>query len=98
MAPIYKVWMHKPSDAYLQLSEQEQNAVLAKLGDLAKQCGGKPILQCFSAWSNQEWPIFGLEEWPNVEALQRYHSLIYETGLARYGEDWSLLGTKWPPE
>jgi hypothetical protein len=96
MAPIYKLWMSRPTEAGWHLSEQEGNAVMAKIADLVKQCGGKSILQCDSAWSNEQWTGFGVEEWPDIEALQKYTALLYEKGIARYAENWSMLGIKWP--
>jgi hypothetical protein len=29
---------------------------------------------CTAAWSNAEWPFFGLEEYPDLEAVQRHSS------------------------
>ena len=98
MAPIYKLWMNRPNEAYWQLSEQERNAMMAKVTDLLKQCGGKPVVQCTPMWANEQWALFGVEEWPDVEALQKYTMLLFETGILRYGEHWSMLGTKWPLE
>jgi hypothetical protein len=97
MAPIYKLWMMKRfTGAWWQLSEQERHSLRVKVQDALKQVGGKQILQCHSAWSTEEWTHFGVEEFPNIEAVQKHTQLLHELNWPRYVESVSVLGTK-PP-
>ena len=85
MAPIYKLWMARPTEAYWRLTEQERNAITAQVADALKQVGGKPIVQCFSAWSTEQWTACGAEEFPDIEAVQKHAQLLLslEWPLAR---------------
>jgi len=98
MAPIYKLWMmSKFTGAWWQLSDQERNSLHARVLDALKKVGGKQILECTSAWSTEEWTHFGVEEFPDIEAVQKHTQLLHELNWPRYVESVSMLGTKWPP-
>ena len=97
MAPIYKLWMMKKfTGAWWQLSEQERHALRAQVRDALKQVGGKQVLECSSAWCTEEWPHFGVEEFPDIEAVQKHTHLLHELNWPCYVESVSMLGTK-PP-
>ena len=55
---------------------------------------GKPLVICEAAWSNEEWPYFGVEEFPDLEAVQRHQQILTDLNWARYMESRSTLGTK----
>jgi hypothetical protein len=96
--PIYKLWMLKLTEAWYQLSEEEQNNHLARINEALEKAGGKTIITCSSAWSSEEWQGFGLEEFPDIEAVQKHTEvLLMELDHYRYMECTSLLGTKWEP-
>ena len=97
MAPIYKLWMAKPTEAYWQLPEQERNAMAAKVADALKQVGGKTIIMCTPMWSAEQWALFGVEEFPSIDAVQRHSELLFAFEWSRYMEGVSMLGTQWPP-
>jgi hypothetical protein len=42
--------------------------------------------------------MFGVKEFPDVEAVQKLAELHMEIGWVGYGESFSLLRLKWPPE
>jgi hypothetical protein len=92
--PIYKLWMAKYTDAWYQLSEEEQNSHNAKLDEALEKVDGKTIIICTSAWSSEEWLGFGLEEFPDIEAVQKHTQALMELGHYRYIESVSMLGTK----
>ena len=93
--PIYKLWMTKYKDAWYQLSEEERNGHLAKVGEALKKVDGKTIKTCMSAWSTEQWQVFGMEEFPDVEAVREHTALLQELNHFRYFESVSMLGTKW---
>lgn len=95
--PTYKFWMSKPTEAWYQLSEEEQNKHSAQLQDALQQVGGKTIIQCTPAWSAEQWLLCGVEEFPSIEAVQNHTELIYALDHFRYFEGQSMLGTQWPP-
>jgi hypothetical protein len=90
--PIYKLWMAKPTEAFYQLSEEEQNSQMSKVGAALEQAGGREVVLCQSAWSSDQWPFFGLEEFPDIEAVQKHTALLDEINHFRYIESVSILG------
>ena len=94
MAPIYKFWQAKFNEAWYQLSEDEQNERLAKVQGALEQVGGKVVVLCDSSWSNEEWRGFGVEEFPDIEAVQKHTQLLNELNWNRYLRGTSMLGTK----
>ena len=93
--PIYKLWLFKYTEAWHQLSEEEQNSYFAKLQKDYEKVGGKLIIACRSAWSAEQWVAFGLDEFPDIEAVQKHIELLNEHDHFRYIESVSMLGTKW---
>jgi hypothetical protein len=96
--PVYKLWMCKVTEAWYQLSEEEQNSIMAKSDESLKAVGGKLIIRCTPLWSAEQWMLFGVEEYPDVEAVQKHAENMFASGHFRYLEGMSMLGIKWPPE
>lgn len=95
--PIYKLFMLAAKPAWFDLSKDEQEKLLAKVEALLNQVGGKRIIVCNSGWSCEKWAHFGLEEFPDVEAVQKYSQLMAELNFPfQFLESFSILGTKTP--
>ena len=92
--PIYKVFMARFSDAWYQLSEEEQNSFKAKMGEALEKASGKSLMMCGTNWSSDQWSFAGMEEFPNIEAAQNYMAAADELNLFRYVGATSVLGTK----
>ena len=95
--PIYKLWMYKPTEAWYQLSEQEQKDAVARLQAAYEKVGGQQTIACKSRWSAEQWHAFGLDQFPDIEAVHNFHALLDEHDHFRYVESVSMLGTKWEP-
>jgi hypothetical protein len=95
--PIYKFWMVRFTEAWYQLSEEEQGDHLTKVGKALEEVGGKSIVTCGSAWSTEQWQFFGVEEFPDIEANQKLTDLLMELNHYRYIESVSVLGTGLEP-
>lgn len=93
--PIYKLFMGRFSEAWYQLSQDEQNSLLAKLNAALEKAGGKRPILCDSSWSSDQWSFGGIEEFPNLEAVQQYTAALRELNWFRYCESTNVLGTKW---
>ena len=91
--PIYKFFMARFSEAWYQLSEEERNSLVAEFDEALEKAGGKRII-CDTNWSSDQWAIAGMEEFPNIEAVQNYMAAVNELNLFRYVEGRSVLGTK----
>jgi len=92
--PIYKLFMGRFSEAWYQLSEEDQNSLIAKLNEALEKAGGKRPILCDSSWSSDQWSFAGIEEFPNIEAVRKFTAALQELNWFRYCESTSVLGTK----
>jgi hypothetical protein len=90
--PIYKLFMGRFLEAWYQLSQEEQNSLVAKLNEALEKVGGKRPILCDSSWSSDQWLFGGIEEFPNIEAVQKYSAALKELNWFRYCG--VVLGTK----
>lgn len=96
--PIYKFHQSKFTESWYQLTEAEQNAHIARQQEALKNVGGKTVLMCTPVWATEKWLMCGVEEFPNIEAVQNYAMLLYQMGHYRYFTSNSMLAVKYPPE
>ena len=94
--PIYKLFLVKPKEAWYQLSEEERSSLRAKVREAGEKVGGKAVVMCASGWSNEQWMGFGVEKFPDIEAVQKLSALHDEIDWLRYVESFTILGTEWP--
>ena len=92
--PIYKLFMGRFLEAWYQLSQEEQNSLVAKLNEALEKVGGNRPILCDSSWSSDQWSFGGIEEFPNIEAVQKYAADLKELNWFRYCESTNVLGTK----
>jgi len=92
--PIYKLWQGRFTEAWHQLPQQEQLQLLGKVQEAMKTAGGKPLAICEAAWSNEQWPYFGVEEFPDLEAVRHHQQILTELNWTRYMDSRSTLGTE----
>jgi hypothetical protein len=92
---VFKIWMMRPTDAWYEMTEEERNAFAARSGKILSDVGGKTVVRCACGWSNEQWVLFGVEEFPSVEAAQRHADLLVADDHFRYSEGVSMLGTLW---
>jgi hypothetical protein len=95
--PILKFFMGRFSEAWYQLSKEEQKGLVAKLDGALEKVGAKRLLLCDTNWSSDQWAFAGIEEFPNIEAVQNYIAAINEFNWFRYVEATNVLGTKMEP-
>ncbi len=94
---IFHLWLLKPTEAWYQLPKEEQDNLFAKAGEALAQVGGKEVVTCSSRWASEEWPYWGVEQYPDLEAVQKHDELLAAFNWYRYGESWTLLGTEMQP-
>ena len=86
--------MGRKLEAWYRLSQEEQNSIEAKLVEALEKVGVKRLIVCNSSWSSDQWSFAGVEEFPNIEAVQNYIAACNELNLFRYVEATNVLGTK----
>lgn len=92
--PIYKFYKVRPTEAFYALSQDDQQKIFAQVQETLDKVGGKSVITCTSGWANEEWPYWGVEEYPDLEAVQRHYALHEELSWFRYSEAETILGTK----
>jgi hypothetical protein len=92
--PVYKFFKARFLEPWYALSKEEQNVLIAKLDEALQKIGGKRPLLCNSSWSSDQWSFAGVEEFPNIEAVQQYMAALEELKWFRYCESASVLGTR----
>ena len=90
--PVYKLWQGRFTEAWHQLPQQEQQSLLSQVMAALNTAGGKELVMCSAAWSNERWPFFGVEEFPDLEAVQRHEQILTDLNWARYIESRTTLG------
>ena len=96
--PIYKMFYLRMKEAWFQLSQEERDALFARIDEAMKSVGGKSMLTCESSWNSEKWWYWGVEEFPSMEAVQEYARLLAEVEWFRYCDSESLLGTQMQPD
>jgi len=94
--PIYKIFMFKPTEAWYQLSDDKKNQLKEQLAKALRKVGGKEVVLCFSGWNSEQYLGWGVEKFPNIEAVQKHHALLVDLNWFRYAESNSCLGTEIP--
>src|SRR5215467_8872601 len=92
--PIYKFFMCRFLEAWYQFSKREQDSLIAKLREALEKVGAKRAILCNTNWSSDQWLYAGVEEFPNIEAVQKYMAVLQGLNWSRYFESTSVLGTK----
>jgi hypothetical protein len=94
--PIYKVWFMNYKEPWYQLTTDEQNKLMAQIEVSLKQVGGEFITMCVSLWSSEEWLGWGVEKYPDIEAVQKHSENLFNMKWFKYVESKTYLGTEMP--
>ena len=54
--PVYKLWQARFTEAWHQLPQEEQQRLFALGPQALNTAGGKALVICSAAWSNERWP------------------------------------------
>ncbi len=93
MAQIFKLWQGRFTEAWHQLSQEEQMDLLGRVQQALEDAGGKQLVLCSAAWSDERWPFFGVEEFPDLAAVERHTDALIDLKWGRYIESRTSLGT-----
>jgi hypothetical protein len=90
---VYFLYLAKTRPSWFQLPEKEQAAMVAKLRQSVADVGGKSLISPDCSWSSGRWDLFGVEEYPNIEALQKHIADQRQIGFTQHVEEQDFLGT-----
>lgn len=94
--PVYKLWFMKHTESWYKLSTEEQNKLNAQNEESLKQVGGESIMACMSAWSSEEWLAWGVEKYPDTEAVQKHAMNLFNLNWFQYVDSKTYLGVEMP--
>jgi len=92
-------WSHlsfraRRKEAWYKLTKEEQDRFFERVKETLTQVGATSVVMCNSGWASDKWEDFGIEEYPNIEAVQKRTELFNAFDLFRYVESEILLGTE----
>ena len=92
--PIIRLMFAKVKEAFYKLSEKDQLEFMLKDRKNWEELGCKLLMMIDCRWSNEDWNYIGVEEWPNIEALEKRAKFENEElQKFRYAETKTYLGT-----
>ncbi len=92
--PIYMMFRIRPTEAYWQLSEEEQNSFWAKAREAHEKAGAKAVINLDPYWSTERGIGAGVVEFPDIDALQKFSRMLQQIGHAKYVISETMLATK----
>jgi hypothetical protein len=96
--PIYKLFLVKYTDAWYQLTPEEQQKLATQVDAALEQVGGKRVVMAVSMWSNEQWSGFGVEQFPSLEAAVEHTKILWKLNWYRYIESETYQGIEFKPE
>jgi hypothetical protein len=92
---IYKFYKGKVLPPWYELSKEEQNALLEKIGNALTESGGKPVVNCNASTFSDQWQVCGVEEFPDLDSLHKHAAALQKLDWFRYVDSESVLATPW---
>jgi len=94
-APVYLLVLGKGfTEAWYQLSKEERDGLWAKVVEIDKRAGITPHISCNSRWADEEIMLWGVAEYPSMEAYQQKVAELEAIEWWRYFSGRTILGTK----
>ena len=91
--PIHALIMVKGfTEAWYQLSDADQKSWFEKLTAIVEGVGAKWLVACDSRWANEEYALWGVIEYPSLDACKQAIAENEKAGWYRYTSATSLLG------
>lgn len=90
---VYKLWMARPTAAAYALSPEREHALMDQVEKGMTDVGGKRIAMC-SCWSSERYLYFGIEQFPDLNAVQEYDRCLKEMSWQQYMDGDIVLGVR----
>ena len=93
--PVYLLVLGKGyTEAWYQLSKAEQDSLWSKVEEIDNRAGAKYHIFCNSRWADEDIMIWGVIEYPSMEAYQKKVEELEALEWWRYFSGKTILGTK----
>jgi hypothetical protein len=96
-ASIYRMFLARPREPWYRRSAEQQRSLLGTVTVTLDDIGGTRVMLCDSSWAAEEWPVFGVEQHPDLAALQKHEALLVQPHRPLHLEAHTLVGTEWQP-
>jgi hypothetical protein len=91
---IYRLILGDYSARWYDLSQEEQQKLLAWMNERRKEAGCTVILACRSRWATEHMGVFVVEEFPDIESEQKYVQALEDKNWFQYFDCTTYIGTK----
>jgi hypothetical protein len=82
------------TEAWYQLSKEEQTALWSKAMEVEKQAGARLVISCNSRWADEAISDWNVLEYPDMAAYQQKVEQLEKLNWWRYVSAKTILGTK----
>jgi hypothetical protein len=93
--PIFKLYLMKLGIEAVTLPAEKQQSLLGKGEEILAQVGGKTLISG-EIWSDEKYQYFGIEQYPNWQALREHDRCLREINWFQYLESETFLGVDDP--
>lgn len=90
--PLYKLYLFRRTAQYYELGQAGWAQLSAEILTQQRALGIRDLFNAEMAWSNEHYEFFGVEFYPNIEAVQNYSRSLQKLGYFRYVTGDSYLG------
>lgn len=95
--PVYLLVIQQGmSEAWHQLSEEEQKSLWGKVQEVDRRAGANYLGGYSARWSSEEVEGFGIIEYPDIDKYQKKVEELEALNWWRYFRGKTILGTKDP--
>ena len=93
--PVYKLYLMKPSLEAVLLPAEQQQTLMGKAAEILAQVGGKSLING-EIWSDEQYQFFGVEQFPNWQALREHDRRLRDMNWFQYLESETFMGVDDP--
>jgi hypothetical protein len=93
--PVFKLYLMKLKLEAVVMPEEQQQALMGKTQDVLAQAGGKSLI-AGQIWSDEHYRYFGVEQFPDWQALREHTRCLDEMNWFQYIESETLVGLENP--
>jgi len=92
--PIFQLWMMCYTAQWYALSQAARQELMAKIAQITKEAGGEALFFYQALWSSERWLAFGVNRFPDLEAINKNAMGLYAIDWFNYVESQVFLGTE----
>lgn len=90
--PLYKLYLFRRNAKFYETPAPVYRAIRDQMDARQRELGIRDLFNAEMAWSNEKFEYFGVEFYPNEQALRAYTLCLMETGFYQFIDSESYLG------